>query len=83
LVLVDFGQEGVGHAVVAHGVPGEGLELAGGAEEAGADGPKIRGRYTELVRRLHPDANGGDRAGERRLQKVIRAYQTLRKAGMV
>jgi hypothetical protein len=51
--------------------------------EANADGPKIRTRYTELVRRLHPDANGGDRAGEHRLQKVIRAYQTLRKAGMV
>ena len=51
--------------------------------EASADGPKIRARYTELVRRLHPDANGGDRAGEVRLQKVIRAYQALRKAGMV
>lgn len=51
--------------------------------EAGADGPKIRARYTELVRRLHPDSNGGDRAGEHRLQKVIRAYQALRKAGMV
>ena len=51
--------------------------------ETSADGTKIRGRYTELVRRLHPDANGGDRAGEGRLQKVIRAYQTLRKAGMV
>jgi DnaJ-class molecular chaperone len=51
--------------------------------EAGAEGAKIRARYTELVRKLHPDANGGDRAGEHRLQKVIRAYQTLRKAGMV
>jgi len=51
--------------------------------ETNADGPKIRTRYTELVRRLHPDANGGDRAGEHRLQKVIKAYQTLRKAGMV
>jgi DnaJ-class molecular chaperone len=48
-----------------------------------ADGPAIRARYTELVRRLHPDANGGDRAGENRLQRVIRAYQALRKAGMV
>jgi hypothetical protein len=48
-----------------------------------ADGPKIRGRYTELVRRLHPDANHGDRSGEHRLQRVIRAYQALRKAGMV
>jgi len=51
--------------------------------EESADGAKIRGRYTELVRKLHPDANGGDRAGEHRLQKVIRAYQALRKAGMV
>ena len=51
--------------------------------EAGADGPKIRSRYTELVRRLHPDANQGDRSGEHRLQRVIRAYQSLRKVGMV
>ena len=51
--------------------------------EESADGTKIRGRYTELVRKLHPDANGGDRAGEHRLQKVIRAYQALRKAGIV
>jgi len=48
-----------------------------------ADGPKIRARYTELVRRLHPDANNGDRSGENRLQRVIRSYQSLRKAGMV
>jgi hypothetical protein len=48
-----------------------------------ADGPKIRARYTELVRRLHPDANQGDRSGEHKLQRVIRAYQSLRKAGMV
>ena len=48
-----------------------------------ADGPKIRARYTELVRRLHPDANQGDRSGEHRLQRVIRAYQALRKVGMV
>jgi hypothetical protein len=51
--------------------------------EDSADGPKIRARYTELVRRLHPDANNGDRSGEHRLQRVIRAYQSLRKAGMV
>jgi len=51
--------------------------------DVNADGAKIRTRYTELVRRLHPDANGGDRSGEQKLQKVIRAYQSLRKAGMV
>jgi len=51
--------------------------------DTNADGPAIRTRYTELVRRLHPDANNGDRSGENRLQRVIRAYQSLRKAGMV
>jgi hypothetical protein len=48
-----------------------------------ADGPAIRARYTELVKRCHPDANGGDRSAEDKLQRVIRAYQSLRKAGMV
>ncbi len=48
-----------------------------------AEGPAIRARYTELVKRCHPDANGGDRSAEGRLQRVIRAYQALRKAGMV
>ncbi|ACG77150.1 dnaJ-class molecular chaperone [Phenylobacterium zucineum HLK1] len=51
--------------------------------DAGADSAKIRTRYTELVRRLHPDANQGDRSGEQKLQRVIKAYQALRKAGMV
>jgi curved DNA-binding protein CbpA len=50
-------------------------------EDAG--GPQIRARYTELVKRCHPDANGGDRSSEDKLQRVIRAYQALRKAGMV
>ncbi|WP_309090348.1 J domain-containing protein [Phenylobacterium sp.] len=48
-----------------------------------ADSAKIRSRYTELVRRLHPDANNGDRSGEHKLQRVIKAYQALRKTGMV
>lgn len=37
----------------------------------------IKARYKELVKRLHPDANGGDRSREDRLQEVIRAYKTL------
>jgi len=48
-----------------------------------ADGPAIRTRYTELVKRCHPDANGGDRSAEHKLQRVIKAYKTLQKAGMV
>ena len=51
--------------------------------EEDADGPRIRARYTELVKRCHPDANGGDRSSEHKLQRVIKAYQALRKAGLV
>lgn len=51
--------------------------------DASADGPAIRARYLDLVKRCHPDANGGDRSSEGRLQKVIRAYKTLQKAKMV
>jgi hypothetical protein len=45
-----------------------------------AEGPQIRARYAELVKRCHPDANGGDRSAEARLQRVIKAYKTLQKA---
>ena len=40
----------------------------------------LRTRYSTLVRRYHPDRNGGDRSHEGRLQRVIEAYQLLRKA---
>lgn len=45
-----------------------------------ADLKMVRTRYTELVRRYHPDHNGGDRAHEKALQDVIEAYNHLRKA---
>jgi hypothetical protein len=40
----------------------------------------IRARYHELLKRLHPDANGGDRSTEDKLSRVIRAYKTLKAA---
>jgi hypothetical protein len=45
-----------------------------------ADRQRLRRRYSELVRRYHPDRNGGDRSHEGRLQRVVEAYQLLRKA---
>jgi len=45
-----------------------------------ADRKALRSRYTELVRRFHPDHNGGDRRHEKALQDVIAAYTHLRKA---
>ncbi len=44
-----------------------------------ADRTGLRKRYSELVRRYHPDRNGGDRSFEERLRRVVEAYQLLRK----
>ena len=49
------------------------LELDGCASHA-----DIRKRYAELVRRFHPDRNGGDRTHEHRLRAVIDAYTRLK-----
>ena len=48
-----------------------------------ADRHAIRQRYSNLVRRYHPDKNGGDRSHEGRLGEVIGAYQLLRKAAAI
>jgi hypothetical protein len=43
-----------------------------------ADRRALRTRYAELVRRYHPDRNGGDRSHEKALQDVISAYTQLK-----
>ena len=43
-------------------------------------GTALRRRYSELVRRYHPDRNGGDRGFEGKLGAVIEAYQLLKGA---
>jgi hypothetical protein len=43
-----------------------------------ADRKMLRTRYAELVRKFHPDRNGGDRTHEKALQAVIEAYQSLK-----
>lgn len=48
------------------------------ALEIDADRMALRKRYSELVRRYHPDRNGGDRSHEAKLQRVIEAYQQLK-----
>ena len=45
-----------------------------------ADLKAVRSSYSKLVRRFHPDRNGGDRSHEGKLNEVIEAYQTLRKS---
>jgi hypothetical protein len=49
--------------------------------EEGADGPTIKAQYKSLVKRFHPDANGGDRSFEERLRDIIKAHDTLKAAG--
>jgi hypothetical protein len=43
-----------------------------------ADRTMLRKRYSELVRRYHPDRNGGDRTHEKQLVETIDAYQLLK-----
>ena len=49
---------------------------------ANATGEMIKARYKELVKRHHPDANGGDRGSEERFREVLQAYRMLKQAGL-
>ncbi|MEY4879875.1 MAG: hypothetical protein RJB62_1344 [Pseudomonadota bacterium] len=42
---------------------------------------QVKAKYKELVKRFHPDTNGGDRGKEERLKQVIKAYGHLRATG--
>jgi hypothetical protein len=49
--------------------------------EDGAASVDIKARFKELVKRHHPDANGGDRTSEDKLREIIEAYRYLKKTG--
>ena len=40
---------------------------------------ELKSRYKELVKRHHPDANGGDKGAEERLKIINEAYTTLKR----
>ena len=46
--------------------------------DEGADPGAAKQRYKELVKKLHPDANGGDRSNEDKLREIINAYNYLK-----
>ena len=46
-----------------------------------ATGEQAKTKYKTLVKRLHPDANGGSRANEDTLKSVIQAYDYLKTSG--
>jgi hypothetical protein len=49
--------------------------------ESGASSTDIKSRFKLLVKRHHPDANGGDRSCEDRLREIIQAYNYLKSVG--
>jgi len=50
--------------------------------EAGATAAEIKLRFKMLVKRHHPDSNGGDRSTEDRLREIIQAYKYLKSVGL-
>ncbi len=38
---------------------------------------EVKARYKQLVKRYHPDANGGDKASEERFKQINEAYHTV------
>ena len=56
------------------------LSILGLDETATAE--TIKTRYKELVKRHHPDANGGDRSTEDKLREIIQAYKQLKSSGL-
>jgi curved DNA-binding protein CbpA len=49
--------------------------------DATASAADVKARYKMLVKRHHPDANGGDRSLEDRLREIIEAYAYLKSVG--
>jgi hypothetical protein len=77
-IATRFGRVREGPAPRFNKAERQALSVLGLGEDA--DRHALRTRYSQLVRRYHPDKNGGDRAHEARLGAVIDAYQLLRKA---
>jgi hypothetical protein len=49
--------------------------------EADASPQEVKSRFKSLVKRHHPDANGGDRSSEDKLREIIQAYNYLKSIG--
>jgi curved DNA-binding protein CbpA len=49
--------------------------------EANASADDVKTRFKALVKRHHPDANGGDRSTEDKLREIIQAYKYLKSIG--
>jgi len=85
----DLFEESDGPSSRPEGEPGRPLRklerkaLENLALSEGASRSEIKARFKELVKRHHPDANGGDRGAEEKLREIIQAYNYLKQAGLV
>ncbi|CAN7680911.1 J domain-containing protein [Aminobacter aminovorans] len=75
-----FGAQGAPRQRKAKPLEAKALETLG--LDSRATGSDIKARYKELVKRHHPDANGGDRGSEDRFRDVLQAYRVLKQAGL-
>lgn len=75
-----FGGHGTPRQRKAKPLEAKALETLG--LDTRATGTDIKTRYKELVKRHHPDANGGDRGSEDRFRDVLQAYRVLKQAGL-
>ena len=75
-----FGGQGAPRQRKAKPMEAKALETLG--LDTRATGTDIKTRYKELVKRHHPDANGGDRGSEERFRDVLQAYRVLKQAGL-
>ncbi|MBV9347008.1 MAG: DnaJ domain-containing protein [Pseudolabrys sp.] len=50
--------------------------------EVGVTKVEVKTRFKELVKKHHPDANGGDKSSEDRLVEIIQSYNYLKSVGL-
>ena len=62
-----------------HNVERKALDALG--LDAGASVEDVKTCFKALVKRHHPDANGGDRSSEDKLREIIQAYKYLKSIG--
>lgn len=61
--------------------PAERKALADLDLEGRVTAQQIKARYKQLVKRFHPDANGGSRSAEEKLKRINQAYSYLMSCG--
>jgi len=50
--------------------------------DVGVTKVEVKARFKELVKKHHPDANGGDKSSEDRLVQIIQSYNYLKSIGL-